>query len=161
LAAGARPSDGFLRKYPRSPHRREAQEARAELALLQNHEAAGTASVAAAPPKSALRGDELDDSGLRGSATTESPARSSGKTRASEGVRSSSAETNDAAATPKPEVSDVEDVSAATTPEFTRVTIQLEDRVEYSSARIGNPERIFFDLHTAKLTPQAAKKAIH
>ena len=55
----------------------------------------------------------------------------------------------------------VEDVSAAATPEFTRVTIQLEDRVEYSAARIGNPERIFFDLHTAKLTPEAAKKAVH
>src|SRR4029077_7888960 len=54
----------------------------------------------------------------------------------------------------------VEDVSAAATPEYTRVTIQLEDRVEYSSARLQNPEGIFFDLHTAKLTPEAAKKAV-
>jgi N-acetylmuramoyl-L-alanine amidase len=41
------------------------------------------------------------------------------------------------------------------------VTIQLEDRVEYSAARIGNPERIFFDLHTVKLPPDVAKKAVH
>jgi N-acetylmuramoyl-L-alanine amidase len=55
----------------------------------------------------------------------------------------------------------VQDVSAAVTAEYTRVTIQLEDRVEYSSARLQNPERIFFDLHVAKLTPEAARKAVH
>jgi N-acetylmuramoyl-L-alanine amidase len=37
------------------------------------------------------------------------------------------------------------------------VTIDLEDTVQYSSARIANPDRIFFDLHSARLTPEVAR----
>jgi N-acetylmuramoyl-L-alanine amidase len=33
--------------------------------------------------------------------------------------------------------------------------------VQYASARISNPDRIFFDLHTAKLTPELAHGNIH
>src|SRR6266480_213110 len=39
----------------------------------------------------------------------------------------------------------------------TRVTIDLEDSVQYASGRIANPERIFFDLHAARLTPEVAR----
>jgi len=42
----------------------------------------------------------------------------------------------------------------------TRVTIDLEDNVQYTSGRIANPERIFFDLHAARLTPEAARANI-
>ena len=41
--------------------------------------------------------------------------------------------------------------------EATRVTIDLEGSVQYSSARISNPERIFFDLHSARLTGEVAR----
>ena len=37
LALAVRTYEEFLRKYPHSPHRREAQEGRAELALLLGH----------------------------------------------------------------------------------------------------------------------------
>ena len=37
------------------------------------------------------------------------------------------------------------------------MTIDLEDTVQYSSARIANPDRIFFDLHSARLTPEVAR----
>ena len=37
------------------------------------------------------------------------------------------------------------------------ITIDLEDTVQYSSARIANPDRIFFDLHSARLTPEVAR----
>src|SRR6267142_1253105 len=43
----------------------------------------------------------------------------------------------------------------------TRVTIDLEDVVQYASARIRNPDRIFFDLHAARLTPELARQNIH
>ena len=52
-------------------------------------------------------------------------------------------------------------VSTSASADFTRVTIDLEDSVEYSSARIRNPDRIFFDLHTARLTPEVAKSTVH
>jgi N-acetylmuramoyl-L-alanine amidase len=41
------------------------------------------------------------------------------------------------------------------------VTIDLEDLVQYASARIRNPDRIFFDLHAARLTPELARQNIH
>src|SRR5262249_24612527 len=39
----------------------------------------------------------------------------------------------------------------------TRVTIDLEDSVMYSSGHIVNPERIFFDLHAARLSAEVAR----
>src|SRR6201993_1940709 len=48
LAGATKTYDSFLKKFPRSPYKREAQEARAELALLQN------SSPAEALPKSAI-----------------------------------------------------------------------------------------------------------
>ena len=149
-AAATRTFDEFLRKYPRSAHRREAQEARAELAVLQNHDT--TPPAKASPPnsaKSALRADEL---GSASSGSRESTAH---------GESEPAMRVAPAASRPKGDAARVQDVSAAATAEYTRVTIQLEDRVEYSSARLQNPERIFFDLHVAKLTPEAARKAVH
>src|SRR5581483_3278302 len=42
-----------------------------------------------------------------------------------------------------------------------RVTIDLEGPVEYTSARIAKPDRIFFDLHAARLSPAVAHETIH
>ena len=33
--------------------------------------------------------------------------------------------------------------------------------MQYSSARIRNPDRIFFDIHAARLTPEVAKASVH
>jgi N-acetylmuramoyl-L-alanine amidase len=37
------------------------------------------------------------------------------------------------------------------TPDYTRVAIDLESEVQYEAGRIANPDRIFFDLHDTKL----------
>ncbi len=37
------------------------------------------------------------------------------------------------------------------TPDYTRVAIDLDDEVKYEAGRIPHPDRIFFDLHNAKL----------
>jgi N-acetylmuramoyl-L-alanine amidase len=39
-----------------------------------------------------------------------------------------------------------------------RIVVTLEDTVEFSASRIASPDRIYFDLHRAKLTPAIAKK---
>src|SRR6266481_3197098 len=44
-------------------------------------------------------------------------------------------------------------IGTSASADSTRVTIDLEDLVQYASARIRNPDRIFFDLHSARLTP--------
>jgi N-acetylmuramoyl-L-alanine amidase len=43
------------------------------------------------------------------------------------------------------------------TPEYTRVAIDLEEGVKFESQRIDNPDRIFFDLLNTKLDPKLAK----
>jgi N-acetylmuramoyl-L-alanine amidase len=45
----------------------------------------------------------------------------------------------------------VKDVQYWSTPEYTRIAIELEQDVEFVSQRIDNPDRIFFDLKNAKL----------
>jgi N-acetylmuramoyl-L-alanine amidase len=41
---------------------------------------------------------------------------------------------------------------------YTRIVIDLENTVKYQSARISNPDRIYFDLYEAKLSPALAGK---
>src|SRR6202158_319615 len=130
--------EDFLKRYPRSPRKREAQEALAELALLQNGDAPlATNSVAAnstaAPPAADV-------------AHANAPAHSGGKSVSRSGSRE----------TPR-----VRRIRAAANGDATRVIIDLEDSVQYTSGRIANPDRIFFDLHAARLTPDAARGNIH
>jgi len=43
------------------------------------------------------------------------------------------------------------------TPDYTRVAIDLEQGVKYQSQRIDNPDRVFFDLLNTQLDPKLAK----
>ena len=44
---------------------------------------------------------------------------------------------------------------------YTRVAIDLGDQVQYQAARVENPDRIFFDLHDARLAPQLEGKSFN
>ena len=44
------------------------------------------------------------------------------------------------------------------TKDYTRVAIDLGDEVQYEAARVPHPDRIYFDLHGAKLSPDLAGK---
>src|SRR6266576_3370428 len=128
----------FLKRYPRSPRKREAQEALAELALLQNGDApSATNNVAlnstAAPPAS----EEV---------RANAPGHSGGKSVGRPGSR---------------EIPRVRMIRADANGDTARVTIDLEDSVQYASGRIASPERIFFDLHAARLTPEVAHGNVH
>ena len=130
--------EDFLKRYPRSPRKREAQEALAELALLQNDDApAATNSVA------------VNSNAAAAPVTTEAranaPVHSGGKSVSRAGAR---------------EIPQVRRIRAAANGNSTRVTIDLEDSVQFVSGRIANPDRIFFDLHAARLTPETARENI-
>ena len=45
----------------------------------------------------------------------------------------------------------IRDVKYWSTPEYTRISVKLDQSVEFESQRIDNPERIYFDLRNAKL----------
>jgi N-acetylmuramoyl-L-alanine amidase len=141
--AAAKLYDEFLKKYPRSPRRREAQEARAEVALVLNAEAPAMAKNAPPIPDAKTPDAKAPKS--------DEPA---------ELTRS----TMDAATLPPSSSSGdaprVRRITTKASAESTRVTIDLEDTVQYSSARIRNPDRIFFDIHAARLTPEVAKASV-
>jgi N-acetylmuramoyl-L-alanine amidase len=137
--AASRIYDEFLKKYPRSPRRREVLEARAELALVLNAEGATVAksvpaTEAATPDMRAGKRDEL--------------------------ARSASDEAPLPPASPSGGAPRVRRITTKATADSTRVIIDLEDTVQYSSARIRNPDRIFFDIHSARLTPEVAKAGV-
>jgi N-acetylmuramoyl-L-alanine amidase len=130
--------EDFLKRYPRSPRKREAQEALAELALLQNSDAPADASSVASNAKTAWSSIEEP--------RADAPAHSGGKSVSGNGSRV---------------MAQVRRIRTAASGDTTRVTIELEDSVQYTSGRIANPERIFFDLHSARLTPEVARASIH
>jgi N-acetylmuramoyl-L-alanine amidase len=151
----------FVKLYPRSPRRREAQEAMAEIALLQDSEKNGAAAATAKNAPGNIRS-------LNGAASPEATAMATANAAAlvaavpvqqnarrgeethSGGMENSSAET----------VPRLRRIRASGNGDATRVVIDLEGSVQYSSARISNPERIFFDLHAARLTPEVARGTV-
>lgn len=120
--------EDFLKKYPHSRRKREAQEALAELALLRH--------------------SEMPDVAVNAPASAESAPRESAPVQEGE----DSAVSNGADGAPR-----IRRITASANADETRVTIDLEDTVQYTSARIKNPDRIFFDLHSARLTPEVAR----
>jgi N-acetylmuramoyl-L-alanine amidase len=130
--------EDFLKRYPRSARKREVQESLAELALLENSEASSSALTAAA--------NSAPNEPVERDARPGAPVHSGGKSVGRPDSR---------------QVPRVRRIRAAANGEATRIVIDLEDSVQYASGRIANPDRIFFDLHAAKLTPEVARENIH
>ena len=124
----------FLKRFPRSEHRREVQQSLAELALLQRSNEPETKSATNVRP---------------------APVEKQEPTRvALNDARASKNEEEVQPASLNPNgISTVRTITAASSADSTRITIALEDSVQYVSGRIANPDRIYFDLHAAKLSP--------
>ncbi|GAC1627136.1 MAG: hypothetical protein PVS2B2_26230 [Candidatus Acidiferrum sp.] len=123
--------EDFLKRFPRSQRRREAQEGLAELALLKNSELAPAAKTE--PSVVSIEENE--------------PVASPRIAAAEKGGESSHSST----------IPRIRRIATTASSDATRIVIDLEDTVQYASARISNPDRIFFDLHAAKLTPELAR----
>jgi N-acetylmuramoyl-L-alanine amidase len=135
-AAATKTFQDFEKKYPHSTHKREAQEALAELALLKSTEAAGVSGTPKNPPSPAA-----------------SPTSTTGVDSVSADWRKSAngGEQGKTVAFPH-----VQKIRTSVTEESTEVVIDLEDTVQYASGRIANPDRIYFDLHPARLSSTLA-----
>ncbi len=125
----------FLKRYPRSSRKREAQEGIAELALLQNG-AKPAAPVAASLNSPAIGAGLPADAGA-----SDLPALStaSGSARGIPRVRR---------------------IRASATEDSARVTIDLESVVQYSSGRLAHPDRIFFDLRDTRIPLEVARESV-
>ena len=137
-AAAAQSFQDFQKKFPRSTHKREVQEALAELALMRSAEAGDLATKNGAPAKSPA------------AVSVAAP-----KSEAAEPqVRKS---TSGGESAKSVEVPRVQRIKTSMAPDSTEVLIELEDSVQYVSGRIANPDRIYFDLHAARLSPSVAR----
>jgi N-acetylmuramoyl-L-alanine amidase len=141
-AGASKTFEEFLKKYPRSPRKREAQESLAEIALLRSGEEA-------AEPKKEVTSSDAGKSAEKTAEAAESARK----------VPSDAVPVYAAANSGK--VPRLRRIGTTASTDSTRVTIDLEDLVQYDSARIRNPDRIFFDLHAARLTPELARQNIH
>jgi N-acetylmuramoyl-L-alanine amidase len=137
LAAATKTYQDFAKKYPRSAHKREVQEALAELALRKNAETGDVASRSSVGPPAAtpVKSDPVPTDGRK--------IISGGEVAKSVGA-------------PR-----VQKIRTNVTADSTEVIIDLEDSVLYSSGRIANPDRIYFDLHAARLSPAMVRANIH
>jgi len=137
-AAATKSFQDFQKKFPRSTHKREVQEALAELALMRSAEAGDLTAKNGAPANSpvavSVTAPKSDAAGP--------PARKA----TSGGERAKSVD-----------VPRVQRIKTSATPDSTEVLIELEDSVQYVSGRIANPDRIYFDLHAARLSPNVAR----
>jgi len=137
-AAATKSFQDFQKKFPRSTHKREVQEALAELALLRNAES-GDLSLEDRAPANNPR------------AATVTPAKNEAAEPAAR-KPASGGESAKSVVVPR-----VQRIKTSAAPDSTEVTIELEDSVQYVSGRISNPDRIYFDLHAARLSPSVAR----
>ncbi len=147
--------DAFLKKFPHSQHKREVQEARAELALLQN-------SPPVEPSRSAgtMRGSSLPDDAETEAKPAAREAARAAKDDAGDAGGGGSGGVRGGAPSANGRIPLVRTISSNSSADTTRVTIEIADSVQYVSGRIANPDRIFFDLHAARLTPALAHSKI-
>jgi N-acetylmuramoyl-L-alanine amidase len=141
-AGASKTLEEFLKKYPHSARKREVQESLAEIALLRSGEEA-------AEPKKEVSASDAGKSAEKTAEAAESARK----------VPSDAVPIYAAANSGK--VPRLRRIGTTASADSTRVTIDLEDLVQYDSARIRNPDRIFFDLHAARLTPELARQNIH
>jgi N-acetylmuramoyl-L-alanine amidase len=52
------------------------------------------------------------------------------------------------------------DIRTWNAPDHTRIVVTIEDTIKYDASRIAAPDRIYFDLYKANLTPALAKKTL-
>ncbi|HKF24977.1 MAG TPA: AMIN domain-containing protein, partial [Candidatus Acidoferrum sp.] len=153
LAGATKTYDTFLKKFPHAKQRREAQEARAELALLQRATSPAMPDTAKSAVARSAGAEETRES-RPPVVSRDVPAR--GTRQADTGKATAEAADSDDDDGTEPvavsgRIPQVQKISARAAADSTRVTIDLEGSVQYVSGRVANPDRIYFDLHAARL----------
>jgi N-acetylmuramoyl-L-alanine amidase len=148
----------FQKKYPHSAKKREVQEELAELALVRNAESGqmdakpGAKSNSSAPSATtAATTDENSTLAAHASAPASVPL---SHAVTAEPQRLGTKNGGEDAA--GDEIPRLQQIKTKVLPNSTEVIIDLEDSVQYASGRIANPDRIYFDLHAARLSASVA-----
>ncbi|MGA8223000.1 MAG: N-acetylmuramoyl-L-alanine amidase [Candidatus Acidiferrales bacterium] len=150
----------FLKRFPKSPKADGAREALKEIAdaredQKQQQEAEAKAAAeakAVAEAKAAAEAKAVADA-KAAAAAAEKNAHETDPIPAIKGQIAEQRETTGRT----PHVTDIRTWNAE---DHTRIVVTLEDTVMYNAVRIASPDRIYFDIHKANLTPALAKKTI-
>ena len=135
----------FLKHYPHNRLADDAQQAIAEL----KHESSEKKAQAETDAQLEKRAEARPGGGIGNQAKTSVPTASTSEQDGKETEnRSASSESPEAHDGRLPRVTAIRHWS---TPDYTRVAIDLENDVKFGSSRISNPDRIFFDLRDTKL----------
>ena len=169
-AAAQQSFSEFLRLYPSSPL---AGEARQQLKAMHKAEARSAPPVTAAPatlpdtnePQAsrvaeAARNTEQHAHELAElNSAGESPTKSTPRALPVTSVQGTAAPSSDTRAASGGPVL-ITGIRHWSTPVYTRVAIDLTDQVQYEAARVPDPDRIYFDLHGARLAPALIGKPV-
>jgi len=159
--------EDFLHRYPRN---RLAEDARAATKEMDDAAAeaqraprkgkkAGREAAAAGRKEPSFSGQKTNiDAAERADAAKDESTAASAPAETSPDANSSDAN-SDAAPTRRGELPRVTGVRHWSTPDYTRVAIDVERDVKFDSQRIANPDRIFFDLKDTKLASTLVGKS--
>jgi N-acetylmuramoyl-L-alanine amidase len=143
----AEAKDAFTQFLQRFPHSEQVADARKELKEL--------ASVPATPADDSARAAESTRANQERRIVGDSPAPkavSAAEETASDTSDNGDAKSNETVDAPKKgEASSVTAIRTWNADDYTRVVVDLNGTVKYQSARIKNPDRIYFDLYQAHL----------
>lgn len=135
----------LVKLYPKS---RQAEEARAGIASLKQEDKQDTEQVATtARPKSTFAPMPVTKRKVVLPQSVEKP------------VESEAAAPAHVAQSHHGHLAQVTGIRHWSTPNYTRVAIDLGDDVTYQAARVPNPDRIYFDLHGTRLAQQLVGKS--
>jgi N-acetylmuramoyl-L-alanine amidase len=155
-ADGARATfQEFLRRYPRNRLADDARQAIAELNQQAQTQKAAEKKKAArniGTGKSVRAGDEYASRAQSASGKTSSGQSASGQAASGQAK-------DEFSEPPSGRLARVTGIRHWSTPDYTRVAIDVEGDVKFDSRRIDNPSRIFFDLRDTKLASTLVGKS--
>ncbi len=135
----------FLKRYPRNRLAEDAEEAVAEL------DRQAKAGKKADPKKSGKEEAAARDESAPATESTEADSR--GDTSSLPATSSHASDSHAQA------VARVTAIRHWSTPDYTRVAIDVENQIKFGSQRISHPDRIFFDLRDTKLASTLVGKS--
>ena len=131
----------FLRRYPHNRLVEDAQQAIVELDRQAEAEKREEAEKKTGKEATAKSANAKESSGPEGDAHAEPPTSQASSER------------------PSGRLPRVTGIRHWSTPDYTRVAIDLESEVKFASQRIADPDRIFFDLRDTKLASTLVGKS--
>ena len=143
--------EDFLTAHPRHPLSQQAREAIAEIEKGGRDRVAEKSSKGASPSKNqdpSTRASSQSSVALARDDNSKAEDANADETSAEQPVQNLHGR--------RPLVTGIRHWS---TPDYTRVVIDLDSEVPYEAGRIPSPDRIFFDLHGTKLAPELMGKA--